>query len=122
MGDEQKLVDEIRSLRDILDAADAERQAADGRRAQPMPRDRRRRRAGSSRGSAQQLREKFDALEARDPEKRMIYAHVDEQAVASVVSDWTGIPVGRMVQATRSRPCSSLPKSSTAASSASPTA
>ena len=31
------------------------------------------------------------------PEKRMIYAHVDEQAVASVVSDWTGIPVGRMV-------------------------
>ena len=37
-------------------------------------------------------------LEARDPEKRMIYAHVDEQAVASVVSDWTGIPVGRMVK------------------------
>ena len=32
-----------------------------------------------------------------DPEKRMIYAHVDEQAVASVVSDWTGIPVGKMV-------------------------
>ena len=28
----------------------------------------------------------------------MIYAHVDEQAVASVVSDWTGIPVGRMVR------------------------
>ena len=31
------------------------------------------------------------------PNQRMIYAHVDEQAVASVVSDWTGIPVGRMV-------------------------
>src|SRR5262249_22862740 len=46
-----------------------------------------------------QVREKFDALEERDPEKRMIYAHVDEQAVASVVSDWTGIPVGRMVKA-----------------------
>ena len=44
------------------------------------------------------LREKFDALEAIDPETRMIYAHVDEQAVASVVSDWTGIPVGRMVK------------------------
>ena len=27
----------------------------------------------------------------------MIYAHVDEQAIASVVSDWTGIPVGKMV-------------------------
>jgi type VI secretion system protein VasG len=32
-----------------------------------------------------------------NPEKRMIYAQVDEQAVASVVSDWTGIPVGKMV-------------------------
>ena len=28
----------------------------------------------------------------------MIYPHVDEQAVAAVVSDWTGIPVGRMVK------------------------
>ena len=28
----------------------------------------------------------------------MIYPFVDEQAVASVVSDWTGIPVGRMVK------------------------
>ncbi|NEU11869.1 type VI secretion system ATPase TssH [Methylobacterium sp. BTF04] len=37
-------------------------------------------------------------LDAIDPERRMIYAHVDEQAVASVVSDWTGIPVGRMVR------------------------
>jgi type VI secretion system protein VasG len=31
------------------------------------------------------------------PEDRMIYPFVDEQAVASVVSDWTGIPVGKMV-------------------------
>ncbi len=37
-------------------------------------------------------------LEGINPEKRMIYAHVDEQSVASVVSDWTGIPVGRMVR------------------------
>ena len=44
------------------------------------------------------MRGKFDALESIIPEKRMIYAHVDEQSVASVVSDWTGIPVGRMVR------------------------
>nr|WP_246206517.1 type VI secretion system ATPase TssH [Propylenella binzhouense] len=44
------------------------------------------------------LSERVGALEAIDPETRMIYAHVDEQAVASVVSDWTGIPVGRMVR------------------------
>jgi type VI secretion system protein VasG len=44
------------------------------------------------------LAERFVTLGAIDPEKRMIYAHVDEPAVASVVSDWTGIPVGRMVK------------------------
>ncbi len=36
-------------------------------------------------------------LEATDPDDRMVYPHVDEQAVASVISDWTGIPAGRMV-------------------------
>jgi len=40
---------------------------------------------------------RVNTLEGGDPARRMIYAHVDEQAVASVVSDWTGIPVGRMV-------------------------
>ena len=44
------------------------------------------------------LKEKTSELDARDPEMRTIYAHVDDQAVASVVSDWTGIPVGRMVK------------------------
>ncbi|MBM7068823.1 type VI secretion system ATPase TssH [Actibacterium sp. 188UL27-1] len=43
------------------------------------------------------LATKVQELEARDPDDRMIYAHVDAQAVASVVGDWTGIPVGRMV-------------------------
>jgi type VI secretion system protein VasG len=46
----------------------------------------------------QQLRERVETLEARDPENRMIYAHVDENIIASVVSDWTGIPVGRMLK------------------------
>ena len=49
-------------------------------------------------GARKLLRETFDALEARAPESRMIYPYVDEQAIASVVSDWTGIPVGRMVR------------------------
>ncbi|KJS08458.1 MAG: ATPase [Hoeflea sp. BRH_c9] len=31
-------------------------------------------------------------------DERMVYAHVDEQAIAAVVSAWTGIPVGRMVR------------------------
>jgi type VI secretion system protein VasG len=31
-------------------------------------------------------------------ERPLIFPHVDEQAVASVIADWTGIPVGRMVR------------------------
>jgi type VI secretion system protein VasG len=72
---EQKLVNEIRTLREILTEPRAD---AEGTRAT--------------------LKETFAALESINPEQRMIYAHVDEQAVASVVSDWTGIPVGRMVR------------------------
>ena len=50
--------------------------------------------AGEVRGK---LKDRAAALDAIMPDKRTIYAHVDEQAVAAVVSDWTGIPVGRMV-------------------------
>ena len=44
------------------------------------------------------LKGKAAELGSIDPESRMIYPHVDEQSVAAVVSDWTGIPVGRMVK------------------------
>ncbi len=37
-------------------------------------------------------------LESHQGESPLILASVDEQAVASVVGDWTGIPVGRMVR------------------------
>lgn len=40
---------------------------------------------------------RMDELDGTDADDRMVYAHVDEQAVASVISDWTGIPAGRMV-------------------------
>ncbi len=44
------------------------------------------------------LKSAMEALEATHPDDRMVYAHVDAQAVASVISDWTGIPAGRMMQ------------------------
>ena len=72
---EQAIVSDIRSLREIL--------------AEP-PAD-----AAAQRTT---LREKFEVLDAIDPDMRMIYPHVDEQVVAAVVSNWTGIPVGRMVK------------------------
>ena len=54
--------------------------------------------AADPKASRAALNAKFAALSEIDPANRMIYAHVDEQSVASVVSDWTGIPVGRMVK------------------------
>ena len=44
------------------------------------------------------LKAAMTTLEATHPDDRMVYAHVDAQAVASVISDWTGIPAGRMMQ------------------------
>ncbi|RMC35423.1 type VI secretion system ATPase TssH [Paracoccus alkanivorans] len=44
-----------------------------------------------------ELTEGMAKLEAIHADDRMIYPHVDDQAVASVISDWTGIPAGRMV-------------------------
>jgi type VI secretion system protein VasG len=41
------------------------------------------------------LQEQFGSLQGQHP---LILPIVDEQAVASVVGDWTGIPVGRMVK------------------------
>jgi type VI secretion system protein VasG len=45
-----------------------------------------------------EMYEKMATLDGGNPDDRMVYAHVDAQAVASVISDWTGIPAGRMVQ------------------------
>src|SRR5436190_2364861 len=104
---EKTLVNEIRSLREILtppkeaNGKDKAAAPAAGAAAPTPPTAMPAAPAGpppNIEATRAQIKEKFDALEARKPEVRMIYAHVDEQAVASVVSDWTGIPVGRMVQ------------------------
>ncbi len=42
-----------------------------------------------------ELKDKLSVLQGEDP---LILPIVDEQAVASVVQDWTGIPVGKMVK------------------------
>ena len=45
-----------------------------------------------------ELHDLQDKLHELQGESRLILPTVDEQAVASVVRDWTGIPVGRMVK------------------------
>ncbi len=44
------------------------------------------------------MRAELEQLRAIPPEERLLYADVDAELVESVVSDWTGIPVGRMVK------------------------
>jgi len=82
---EQAIVAEIRALRDKLAAPNGETEPEAGTEA-------------DAEATRTALREKFAQLDAMEAEARKIYAHVDEAAVASVVSDWTGIPVGRMVR------------------------
>ncbi|KAB0486898.1 type VI secretion system protein VasG [Pseudomonas reinekei] len=45
-----------------------------------------------------ELRQLQDQLATQQGEHPLVLLTVDEQAVASVVQDWTGIPVGRMVK------------------------
>jgi type VI secretion system protein VasG len=45
-----------------------------------------------------QLDEKNTTLAGFDPERRRVHSHVDAQTVAAVVSDWTGVPLGKMVR------------------------
>ncbi len=45
-----------------------------------------------------ELQAKNEELEALQGESALILPIVDEQAVATVIGDWTGIPVGRMVK------------------------
>jgi type VI secretion system protein VasG len=97
---EKKIVTEIRSLREILNPSPKEQGSARKSQAEvPSADSQAKTGAPADKDDVRkQLREKFDSLEGRDPESRMMYAHVDEQVVASVVSDWTGIPVGRMMK------------------------
>jgi type VI secretion system protein VasG len=46
----------------------------------------------------ERLRVELDTLRAIAPEDRLLHADVDEELVSTIVADWTGIPVGRMVK------------------------
>ncbi|SON55883.1 Chaperone protein ClpB [Hartmannibacter diazotrophicus] len=83
---ERAIVTEILQMRESIAAARAKDGAADEEtEEQPAPAV-----------SLSDLKARVTELGTISPETRMIYPHVDDQAVASVVSDWTGIPVGRM--------------------------
>ncbi|HEY6434636.1 MAG TPA: type VI secretion system ATPase TssH [Acetobacteraceae bacterium] len=81
---EKALVDKVLALRARLRDG-----AADGAEATPL----------ADRGAMlAELRTLQTELAAHQGEMPLILPSVDEQAVAAVVGDWTGIPVGRMVK------------------------
>jgi type VI secretion system protein VasG len=95
---EQKLVNEIRDLHDILNPPKQADSQIAGKEKPPTEASSPPEQQPSLDDVRDQLRQKFETLQERNPENRMMYAYVDEHVVASVVSDWTGIPVGRMVK------------------------
>lgn len=88
-SDEKKLIDDILRLRAGL------REAGQPGEPQEGPAE-----AASERRDdlLQQLHEREAQLALLQGETPLIMASVDGQAVSSVVADWTGIPVGRMVR------------------------
>jgi type VI secretion system protein VasG len=95
---EKKLVDEILALRAKLreatgkaDVTNAEAPADAAAGAAPMSQEER----AAAIARLQELQQELAKVQG---EKPLVLPSVDEQAVASVVADWTGIPVGRMVK------------------------
>jgi type VI secretion system protein VasG len=88
-GAEKALVDKVLSLRAALREGNAPVEGDASAATQPMA-DR-----GAMLAELQKLQTDLAEYQGESP---LILPSVDEQAVAAVVGDWTGIPVGRMVK------------------------
>jgi type VI secretion system protein VasG len=89
---EKVVVDEILELRRKLRLDGAPVPAKDG---QGKPEEVKPEERATLLPKLRELEKELSAIQGEDP---LIFPSVDEQAVASVVADWTGIPVGRMVK------------------------
>src|SRR6056297_1483661 len=101
---EKEIVDQVLALRKSIAVAEG-RDVDDVADARPEEEDAASDAAAEARSDAvdpaearAEMHARMADLESGNPDDRMVYAHVDAQAVASVISDWTGIPAGRMVQ------------------------
>jgi type VI secretion system protein VasG len=82
--DERKLVDELQKARTKLEASSS----ADGKNKLTPEEE------GKTRAEMQRLQTELSKLQGESP---LVQPVVDRQAIAEVVSGWTGIPVGKMV-------------------------
>ena len=89
---EKEVVSEILEIRHKLrlDGATVPAKDGQGKSEETKGEDR-----GALLSKLRELEKGLSAIQGEDP---LILPSVDEQAVASVVADWTGIPVGRMVK------------------------
>jgi type VI secretion system protein VasG len=88
-GSEKTLVDKVLALRAALRSGNAPVEGDGSTATQPL----------ADRGAMLAELQKLQAdLEEYQGESPLILPSVDEHAVAAVVGDWTGIPVGRMVK------------------------
>jgi type VI secretion system protein VasG len=87
---EQEIVNQIFDLRAKLREDGSESKQEDTAKSKEATLDR-----GTLLAKLRELEKELSAIQGEDP---LILPSVDEQAVASVVADWTGIPVGRMVK------------------------
>ncbi len=97
-ADERRLVESILELRTKLTAEDAEVESAedqggdgDGVEKQVLTEQLRNE-------LLQQLIELQDKLSTLQGDQPLMFPTVDSQAISTVIADWTGIPVGRMVK------------------------
>jgi len=100
--DEMQLVTEIRRVRGTLEASAAPAEAPGGKLGEKAPAKTLPSGAPVSPQEAEQLRSQMGSLTAQlkslQGESPLVSVCVDAQSVASIVSGWTGIPVGRMVR------------------------
>jgi type VI secretion system protein VasG len=96
-ADEKKLVDELLALRgklrgglDKVEGTGSKLEVEAAAEAKPALTDEER---AATLARLQEVQSQLHALQGESP---LILPTVDQQAVASVVADWTGIPVGRM--------------------------
>lgn len=102
--DELAAVERIRELRSKLSAfrADekeaAEETAESGNGAQQAKEKKKEEAPIDEDKVRKDINEAMESLEELQDETPLVHPHVDSNAVAAVVSDWTGIPVGNMVK------------------------
>jgi type VI secretion system protein VasG len=95
---ERGLVEEILTARKMLKASRDSTAPTAAKTVDPGATDQTTKALPQPDAESGRLSELLARLAAIPPDERMVYPHVDEQAVASVLASWTGIPVGRMVR------------------------